>query len=402
MPTFYDAATPSQQRVIRDLAGGTYNADETDYLSDLSMGWTSGKYSFEDLTNSYGILAKQYKPPAPAPTPTPTPDPEPGGGEEGGGEWESGYENTYTNPLSAEIYGLAKEQIAYASRRLGEIEKARKLANMAGTLTSDEKAMFDEMETSAVANLKSQVNTQTQEVWNTALADLVNRGVLQGTVGEKILGEIGGRSNVAIAEGVNTIRGQKNSQMLSMIEGNKNRALTEQQMLTNESMGLLGMGSGYSNMLSTENISAENRALQAALGELSAKVQYAGISSNEAIAAANRELTKSIAELNDATSRWQTTQSYNLGMSGLSNSWNIANLDAATRLALGSQSASASNTASKYGLYGNLAVAAAGLTTKYGSDWWKYLSTPSSGSSTFSSSISDPNSSLNQWNNLGY
>ena len=174
----------------------------------------------------------------------------------------------YMNPLSGEIYALAKEQLAYASRRLGDIEQARKLANMAGTLTSDEKKMFDEMETSAVANLKSQVNTQTQEVWVTAMADLVNRGVLQGTVGEKILGEIGGRSNVAIAEGVNTIRGQKNSQMLSTMEGNKNRALQEQQMLTNESLGLLGFGTGQQTMLSNENITAENRALQAALGEL--------------------------------------------------------------------------------------------------------------------------------------
>ena len=190
---------------------------------------------------------------------------------------------------------------------------------MAGTLTSDEKKMFDEMETSAVANLKSQVNTQTQEVWVTAMADLVNRGVLQGTVGEKILGEIGGRSNVAIAEGVNTIRGQKNSQMLSTMEGNKNRALQEQQMLTNESLGLLGFGTGQQTMLSNENITAENRALQAALGELSAKVQYAGISSNEAIAAANRELQTTIANMNDLRHRWQTTQNYNLGMAGLTN-----------------------------------------------------------------------------------
>ena len=229
------------------------------------------------------------------------------------GGWESGYENNtngYESPISSEIYALAKEQIAYTSRRLEEIQEARRLADMTGSLTSEEKKMFDEMESSAVANLKSQVNKQTEEVWDTAIADLVNRGVLQGTVGSTILGEIGSESLQMIAEGVNTIRGEKNAQMLTTIEGNKNRALTWQQMLTQESLGLLGVGSNYAGMQSNENIASENRALQNALGELSAKVNLAGIASAENIAAANRTLTETIASWENRLKEGQLALGY--------------------------------------------------------------------------------------------
>lgn len=246
-----------------------------------------------------------------------------GGGETGG---NSGWAGT---PISSDVYNLAKEQISYTSRRLGEIEEARKLGDMTGTLTSAELRMFDEMESSAVANLKSQVNDQTQDVWNTALADLVNRGVLQGTVGTKILGTIGGENVRTIAEGINTLRIAKNTGELTAMEGNKNRAITWQNMLTQESLGLLGLGQGYANIETTAQTSAENRALQEAIAQLQA-----------------------------------TTQTNIAGMTN-KNQWDIANLDAKTRLATAGLYAGAAGTASGYGLAGNLGVAGIGALMKW-------------------------------------
>lgn len=337
LPTYFSGATDEQKAAISALEGKSYQGADPDYLAELKTGWGSGKYSYENVTDAYGRLTTQAGALIPEAAPA-------GGGSEG----QSGYVDGFYNPLQSDIYGLAKEQIAYASRRLGEIEQARKLADMTGTLTSDEKKMFDEMESSAVANLKSQVNEQSSEVWDAAIADLVNRGVLQGTVGEKILSTIGSDTLRMIGEGVNTIRGQKNAQMLQMIEGNKNRALTWQQMLTNEAMGLLGIGQGYAGQVSTENMATETRALQKALAELGANVQLAGFASNEAIAAATREI-----------------QLKQLGMTkyGL-------DLDAATRLQVAGMQSNASSTANKYGLAGNLALGGAGLLMKYGPSWY--------------------------------
>lgn len=216
----------------------------------------------------------------------------------------------------SEVTALVKEQIEYTSRRLTEIEEARKLADMTGTLTSAELKMFDEMEASAVDNLKSQVNAQTEDVWNTALADLINRGVLQGTVGQKILGVISSENVRTIAEGVNTIRGQKNLGELNAMEANKNRAMTWQNMLTQESMGLLGVGQGYAQLASQE----------------------------------------ASAQLNASTQ------------------WNIAGLDAQTKLAVAGMQAGAATTASQYGAWGNLGVAGIGVAEKVaGSDWFGKL-----------------------------
>jgi hypothetical protein len=138
---------------------------------------------------------------------------------------------SFSSPTVAnDAVAIAKAQAEYTSRQLSSVEEARKLGELTGTLTSKELAMFDEMESAAVTNLKSQVNEQTQDIWNTALADLVNKGVLQGTVGSRILGEIGGDAIQKIAEGVNNIRISKNTGILSAVEASKNRTATSMNL----------------------------------------------------------------------------------------------------------------------------------------------------------------------------
>uniref|UniRef100_A0A6H1Z6L4 Uncharacterized protein n=1 Tax=viral metagenome TaxID=1070528 RepID=A0A6H1Z6L4_9ZZZZ len=289
-----------------------------------------------------------------------------GGGGGGGGVGRNPYENKndallagFKNPLAAETYALAKSQIEYAQRRLSEIEQARKLGDMTGSLTSDEKKMFTEMEDSAVANLKSQVNAQTQDVWNTALAELVNRGVLQGTVGQKILGTISSENVRTIAEGSNAIRGQTNANMLQVQEGNKNRALQWDSMLGQESLGLLGIGQGYANA----DLNAQLQKLGLGVG---ANLQFAGIASQESMSAQNRALQMAIAALN------AQTQS-SIATAGYANQWKIAGLNAGTQLQLGGLYANAADKSSMYGAWGNMAPFVVGLATKYGPsiyDWW--------------------------------
>ncbi len=317
----------------------------------------------DDLYQNLGSLSRRW--------PTTTPPPggttgdgggggNGGGGEEGGGggDWSGYAQNVndlitgFRNPISAETTALAKEQIAYTSRRLTEIEQARKLGNMTGTLTSDEKRMFQEMEDSAVANLKSQVNAQTQDVWNTALSDLVNRGVLQGTVGERILGVISSENVRTVAEGVNTIQGQMNLNRINVQETNKNRALTWDNMLSQESLGLLGIGSGYAK----DDLTSQLQRL--GLG-VNANLNFAGLTSQEGIAAENRALTGSEGAANRALQEALTK-------SQLQNQWNIANLDAQTRLGISGLQAGAATTASQYGMYGNLGAAGLLAAAKYG------------------------------------
>lgn len=325
--------------------------------------------------------------------------PPPGGG--GGGETSGGPGSSWApwaasnaallggfkSPIQGDVLRLAKEQIAYASRRLKDIEEARKLGGITGTLTSEDKRIFQEMEDSAVSNLKSQVNSQTQDVWNTALSDLVNRGVLQGTVGQKILGTISSENVRTIAEGANAIRGQTNSNML-------NAAIAKDQTLAQEAMGLLGLGQGYANA----DLEAELRKL--GLG-VQSNLGFAGLTSTEDISAQTRALQMALGQLQAST---QT----NIAGMGNQNAWNIANLqsgtqlklggiDAQTKLALAGLYGNAANTSSLYGLGGNALAAILGGLSK--TDWWKSLG--SAGSSSGGGDNYNPyysGQSPNSWN----
>ncbi len=295
----------------------------------------------------------------------------------------------FRNPISAESTALAREQISYASRRLSEIEEARSLGNTSGTLTSEEQAMFDEMETSAVSNLRSQVNSQTEDVWNTAIADLVNRGVLQGTVGDKILGTIASENVKTIAEGTTTIRGTSLANQLNAIQANKNRALSWDTMLSNESLGLLGTGSNYA----TSDINS----MLAALGlGVNANITFAGLTSAEGIAAnslaltesegaANRALAEALAALSANTS-WgiaglNANAAWNIANLSANTAWNIAGLNAATALSTAGLLSNAANTSSAYGLGGNVLRFLGNVLTSNGANnaWTSFMNSFNSG-----------------------
>jgi len=279
--------------------------------------------------------------------------------------------NAFDNPIREEAYALAKEQIAYASRRLTEIEEARKLLNKTGTLSAEETTLFNDMEAAAVTNLKANVRDETQDVWDTALADLVNKGVLQGTVGSMILGEIASEEVKTVAEGVNNIRIAKNTDMLNMIQGNKNLALQYDTLYANEGQNLLGTGQNYANAALQADLNKLGLGVGAELDltglGVNSNLTFAGLESAEGIAGQQMELSKILAQMQiDANSTNLAKQ--------LASQWNIAQLNAATQLQLGNQSANAATTASQYGMYGNLGLGFAGIVAKYGGDWWKQFS----------------------------
>ena len=279
--------------------------------------------------------------------------------------------NAFDNPIREEAYALAKEQIAYASRRLTEIESARKLLNKTGTLGAEETALFNDMEAAAVTNLKANVRDETQDVWDTALADLVNKGVLQGTVGSMILGEIASEEVKTVAEGVNNIRIAKDTDMLNMIQGNKNLALQYDTLYANEGQNLLGTGQNYANAALQADLNKLGLGVGAELDltglGVNSNLTFAGLESAEGIAGQQMELSKILAQMQI------DSNSSNLAKQ-LASQWNIANLNAATQLQLGNQSANAATTANQYGMYGNLGVGFAGIVSKYGGDWWKQFS----------------------------
>ena len=277
---------------------------------------------------------------------------------------------------------MAKEQIAYASRRLTEIENARKLLNKTGTLSAEETTLFNDMEAAAVTNLKANVRDETQDVWDTALADLVNKGVLQGTVGSMILGEIASEEVKTVAEGVNNIRIAKNTDMLNMIQGNKNLALQYDTLYANEAQNLLGTGQNYANAALQADLNKLGLGVGAELdltglgvgAELdltglgvNSNLTFAGLESAEGIAGQQMNLSKILAQMQiDANSSNLAKQ--------LASQWNIAQLNAATQLQLGNLSANSATTASQYGMYANLGLGFSGIVSKYGGDWWKQFS----------------------------
>ncbi len=140
---------------------------------------------------------------------------------------------------------LLKQQIAYTSKQLQNLSDAQELGDITGELTQEQKDLFNQMETDAITTLTNSVNREQREVVDTAIADLVGRGVLQGSIGEKIISKIGTEATRLISEGTSSISQSKNAQELAAIESNANRQL---QLRSLVQQGILSREQAAQNM----------------------------------------------------------------------------------------------------------------------------------------------------------
>jgi hypothetical protein len=88
-------------------------------------------------------------------------------------------------------------------------------------LGEDELALLDQMEANEIEKFTNQVMERSAEINQTAIADLVNRGVLQGTIGENVLARLNDDTLEIIGKGTTDIQTQRMGSELRLIQQGK-------------------------------------------------------------------------------------------------------------------------------------------------------------------------------------
>jgi hypothetical protein len=267
-----------------------------------------------------------------------------------------------------QAFEYAKQSLSYAANALTDLEAARAEGAATGQLSDEEKALFDEIESNSLQILKDELAEVTAEDLDAAIVDLVNRGVLNGTVGRNMMKEIASENLKAYSNAAASVISSLDTSQLGYMQNKANQFIQREA-------NLLGIGQNAYETAAQSNIS------NLALG-LNSVLAIAGLASNQAIAEAQlasawdianleAETSWDIANLNASTSlgvaglyanaaNWQAQLSANTSTYGI-------DMNAATALAVAGMQANAANTASAYSLWGDFAK---GLGTVLGSNWF--------------------------------
>ena len=267
-----------------------------------------------------------------------------------------------------QAFQYARQSLSYAANALTDLEKARAEGAATGQLSDEEKALFDEIESNSLQILKDELAEVTEEDLDAAIVDLVNRGVLNGTVGRNMIKEIASENLKAYSNAAASVISSLDTSQLGYMQNKANQFIQREA-------NLLGIGQNAYETAAQSNIS------NLALG-LNSVLAIAGLASNQAIAEAQlasawdianleAETSWDIANLNASTSlgvaglyanaaNWQAQLSANTSIYGI-------DMNAATALAIAQMQANAANKASAYSLWGDFAK---GLGTVLGSNWF--------------------------------
>ena len=259
-----------------------------------------------------------------------------------------------------QAFQYARQSLSYAANALTDLEKARAEGAATGQLSDEEKALFDEIESNSLQILKDELAEVTAEDLDAAIVDLVNRGVLNGTVGRNMMKEIASENLKAYSNAAASVISSLDTSQLGYMQNKANQFIQREA-------NLLGIGENAYETAAQSNIS------NLALG-LNSVLALAGLASNQAIAEAQlasawdianleAETSWDIANLNASTSlsvaglyanaaNWQAQLSANTSRYGY-------DVNAATALAVARMQANAANKASGYGLVGDIVGALA-------------------------------------------
>jgi len=196
---------------------------------------------------------------------------------------------------------LLTKNIEYQSMQLQRLQDMQELGEITGDLTQTEKDMFQTMADNAKQKIADAVNKEQTDIMKEAIASLVDKGVLQGGVGEVVISKIGERALELIEQGSTDIETQKLANMMSTIEGNKNRALQWANLGMNQQQIISGVATqGYQAASQPMITATGSNQFAAGLREsygrdvLGGYSSWLGMQSNERNAEANRALQAAI------------------------------------------------------------------------------------------------------------
>ena len=263
-------------------------------------------------------------------------------------------------PMSAEYqqmaYDLMQEQYEYyrspeyqkqkelslalTEYQLEAIAAARGLGEITGDLSSQEIESLNTMEQNAITTLTETVNREHTEVFETLMAQLTSRGILQGTVGAQAIADVRKEADRLIASGTRDIVSAKMQNIIGLQESKRNWQLQLQNLVQQGAMG------------------GEQALNQWAQSGLSTATGQANIASQLSEAARQYE--------GQLSQQWNTSKlSGGIGMMGQMAGIRSQEATNALNAAIASAQASAAKSASKWGAFGSgVGMIGAGLISR--------------------------------------
>ena len=205
--------------------------------------------------------------------------------------------------------------VDYNLQQLANVQTAKELSSYTGALSAEEKTMLDKVAQNATAKITSSVNEATQPIVEGKIAELMDRGVLQGDVGQRLLKDVAESAQKAIAQGSTDVETARMQQELSIQQANKDRALNWANYGLNQQQIFSGMaGQNYAQLQQPLQNATQQTQYSAGLNQqygnmgTTGQGQWLGLQSQERGAEANRAMQAAIAtgtnQANVAAGQW--------------------------------------------------------------------------------------------------
>jgi polyhydroxyalkanoate synthesis regulator phasin len=146
--------------------------------------------------------------------------------------------------------------VDYNTQQLQNIKTIKELSEYTGELTSAEKTMLDTLENNAITKITDTVNEQTQDIVSAKIAELVDKGALNSTVGTQLLSKVAESAQEAISQGTADVESARISQELSLMQSNKTNALNWANYGLNSQQILSNLATGNASQLAAPLVNA--------------------------------------------------------------------------------------------------------------------------------------------------
>ena len=139
------------------------------------------------------------------------------------------YTPQYEAPEAPDFEAL-KTQLTDISNDVALATQLRDLGDLTGGLSEDETSLLDQIEENSRLNLSEMVNSQTEDTMKTAIADMVDKGVLQGSIGAETLKRIDDARTTTLTQGYRDIASSRLNTEIGLREAQKGRQMDLWQM----------------------------------------------------------------------------------------------------------------------------------------------------------------------------
>lgn len=140
-----------------------------------------------------------------------------------------GFSPEYNRP-DAPDFEAVKAQLADIANDVKIATELRELGDLTGGLSDEETAILDRIEENSRLNMSEIVNSQTEDVMKSAIASMVDRGVLQGAIGAETLKRIDQTRTEILTRGYRDIASQRLGTEINLREAQKGRQMGLWQM----------------------------------------------------------------------------------------------------------------------------------------------------------------------------